>query len=182
MTDYTELKRAAERIVEVQTSQDVPIGILFDEFEALASPEAILAIIAENDALGGLLKRFVDGEHEQDENQAERHMYFTEAQSILALVNGELEAHTIVPDSAIKAIHAERDQLRAEIAGLRTGYEAYERVNAELKAENEALRKDAERYRRMRSAALKQADVLADEFDAEFDLQLDAALGKEVQS
>ena len=32
------------------------------------------------------------------------------------------------------------DQLRAEIAGLKTGYEAYERVNAELKADNEALR------------------------------------------
>ena len=32
------------------------------------------------------------------------------------------------------------DQLRAEVAGLETGYEAYERVNAELKAENEALR------------------------------------------
>lgn len=37
-------------------------------------------------------------------------------------------------------IQAERDQLRAEVAGLRTGYEAYEQVNAELKAENEALR------------------------------------------
>lgn len=31
------------------------------------------------------------------------------------------------------------DQLRAEIAGLKTGYEAYERVNAELKAECERL-------------------------------------------
>ena len=40
------------------------------------------------------------------------------------------------------ACHSKRlvDQLRAELAGLRTGYEAYERVNAELKAENEALR------------------------------------------
>ena len=37
-------------------------------------------------------------------------------------------------------ILAERDQLRAEIAGLRTGYEAYEQVKAELKAEIEALR------------------------------------------
>lgn len=37
-------------------------------------------------------------------------------------------------------IQVERDQLRAEVAGLRTGYEAYEQVNAELKAENEALR------------------------------------------
>ncbi|NMZ40424.1 hypothetical protein [Pseudomonas proteolytica] len=33
-------------------------------------------------------------------------------------------------------------ELKAEIAGLRTGYEAYERVNAELKADNEALRKE----------------------------------------
>ncbi|PBP34594.1 hypothetical protein CCL11_25760 [Pseudomonas syringae] len=34
----------------------------------------------------------------------------------------------------------ERDQLKAENAGLKTGYEAYERVNAELRAECEALR------------------------------------------
>lgn len=37
------------------------------------------------------------------------------------------------------------DQLRAEVAGLKTDYEAYERVNAELKAECEALRKDKDR-------------------------------------
>ena len=123
-----------------------------------ATPETILALIAEKDAMAGLLKRFVDGEHEQDENQAERHMYFTEAQSLLALVSGELEAHTIVPDSAIKAIHAERDQLRAEIAGLRTGYEAYERVNAELKAENEALRKDADRLQSATAFVQKLCD------------------------
>lgn len=36
-------------------------------------------------------------------------------------------------------ILAERDQLRAEVAGLKTGYEAYERVNAELKVECGAL-------------------------------------------
>ena len=35
----------------------------------------------------------------------------------------------------------EVEALKAEVAGLRTGYEAYERVNAELKAEVEALRK-----------------------------------------
>ncbi|CAN2983272.1 conserved hypothetical protein [Pseudomonas sp. PM2] len=39
------------------------------------------------------------------------------------------------------------DAVNAEVAGLKTGYEAYERVNAELKAENEALRKDAEQWR-----------------------------------
>ena len=41
----------------------------------------------------------------------------------------------------------EIEALKAEVAGLRTGYEAYERVKAELKAENEALRKDAEQWR-----------------------------------
>ena len=35
----------------------------------------------------------------------------------------------------------EISKLRAEVAGLRTGYEAYEQVNAELKAEVEELRK-----------------------------------------
>ena len=35
----------------------------------------------------------------------------------------------------------EVEALRAEVAGLRTGYEAYEQVNAELKAEVEGLRK-----------------------------------------
>lgn len=39
-------------------------------------------------------------------------------------------------------VEIERDQLRAEVAGLRTGYEAYEQVNAQLKAEVEKLRKE----------------------------------------
>ena len=36
----------------------------------------------------------------------------------------------------------EVEALKAEVAGLRTGYEAYEQVNAELKAEVEKLRKE----------------------------------------
>ena len=44
-------------------------------------------------------------------------------------------------------ILAERDQLRAEIAGLKTGYEAYERVNAELKAENERLERNRDMWK-----------------------------------
>ncbi|EGH43282.1 hypothetical protein [Pseudomonas syringae] len=35
---------------------------------------------------------------------------------------------------------SEVSRLRVELAGLKTGYEAYERVNAELRAECEALR------------------------------------------
>ena len=49
--------------------------------------------------------------------------------------------------SRVKTVVAERDQLRAEIAGLRTGYEAYERVNAELKAENERLERNRDMWK-----------------------------------
>ena len=84
--------------------------------------------------------------------------------------------------ATILALITENERLVAWREGLLKERAAHIRQRDQLKAENEALRQDAERYRRMRSAALKQADVLADEFDAEFDLQLDAALGKEVQS
>lgn len=133
-------------VVYEWSDESDPLGVINRkdaEFIAAANPAAVLALIAENQAMAGLLKQFVDGEHDQDENQAERHMYFTEAQSLLALVNGEIEGHTIVPDLAIKAIRDERDQLRAEIAGLRTGFKAYEQVVQGLKAENEALRNAA---------------------------------------
>lgn len=89
MTDNTELKQAAQRIVEVQTSQDVPIGIMFDEFEALASPEAVLALIAENDRLNAENKQFI----------------------LLECYGGTAQA-------AINLL-AERDQLKAENEALR---------------------------------------------------------------
>lgn len=143
MTDYTELKRLATRIVEVQTSQDVPISKLFDDFEAAACPETILALIAENERL------------REDP--------------------GMRAIRSLRDDCA--DLMTERDQLKAEIAGLRTGYQAYERVNAELKAECEALRKDAERYRFLRNGPdgfdLSSADTME-----EVDALIDAAMGK----
>lgn len=60
----------------------------------------------------------------------------------------------------------EISKLRAEVAGLRTGYEAYEQVNAELKAEAEKLRKeregkvlcDLELFETLRDSANTEAD------------------------
>lgn len=115
MTDYTELKRLATRIVEVQTSQDVPISKLFDDFDAATSPEVVLALIAENERLQKLISWQGEGNNKVEVNA------------------GPLMKHM-----------DERDQLRAEVAGLKTGYEAYALVNAELKAENERLRDDLE--------------------------------------
>lgn len=57
-------------------------------------------------------------------------------------------------------ILAERDQLRAEVAGLRTGYEAYERVNAELKAEVEGLREANDKLTRRNGMLEQNVEVM----------------------
>ena len=62
-------------------------------------------------------------------------------------------------------------KLRAEVAGLRTGYEAYERVNAELKAEVEAFR-----------GLLGEMRAIGNHAPAELTLRIDAAMGKGEQS
>lgn len=74
------------------------------------------------------------------------------------------------------SFRAERDQLRAEAAGLRTGYEAYEQVNAELKAEVEVLRKDAERYRFIEGNPEVQIEYTGELTLSQY---LDAAMSKE---
>lgn len=73
---------------------------------------AFRSLLAERNSLAFLLKRFVDGEHDQDENQAERHMYHDEAQALLVYLGGELHGHTLVPDESLRALKSERDVLR----------------------------------------------------------------------
>lgn len=68
-------------------------------------------------------------------------------------------------------VEIERDQLRAQLAGLRTGYEAYERVNAELKAEVEFFR-----------GLLREMRAIGNHAPAELTLRIDAAMGKGEQS
>ena len=62
--------------------------------------------------------------------------------------------------SIAQALLIERDRIRAEVAGLRTGYEAYEQVNAELKAEVEKLRKYGEEFAVLAERRREEADAL----------------------
>ncbi|MBW9244115.1 hypothetical protein [Pseudomonas paracarnis] len=127
MTDYTELKLAAEAASQSRWNQDgfdvqnddindyrvARCNRLADaKFIAVANPAAFLALIAENDRL---------------------------SQTVESLIQMERATGNRAIEYAGKC-----DDLKAEVAGLRTGYEAYERVNAELKAECEALRDDLE--------------------------------------
>lgn len=77
------------------------------------------------------------------------------------------------------AVSMERDQLKAELAGLKTGYEAYERVNAELRAECEGLRKDAERYRWLKVDDVDRDHLYTSTLGVEMDAAIDAAMSKE---
>ena len=115
MADHTELKQRAEELIEIE--RVAPCG---SKRVMLIDPAAALALISENERLA--------------------------AQVRLAGVAAEMAAHDTAGRAATEylVVAQERDQLKAEIVGLKTGYEAYEQVNAGLKAEMEVLRDDLE--------------------------------------
>ena len=99
----------------------------------------LMALIAENEALKGphdwlaedLIKELVDNAQSFQDN----------------LDHGESDPFAIVLLAAASRIRRQEvsiDRYRAENAGLKTGFEAYELVNTELKAEVEKLRDDLE--------------------------------------
>ena len=55
-------------------------------------------------ALAFLLQYIVDNEHNHDENQNERSMVITDAESLLAHLSGAIEAHTLIPDAELARI------------------------------------------------------------------------------
>lgn len=149
MTDNTELKRLAEAatpgpwyqhggIMQVLSHDCETVCETFEDdgecpdaqFIAAANPAAVLALIAENERLQ---------QREQDLSASVKYWFN-------ACGGKQFEAGVKHADEAASKYidehwRRQRDQLRAENAGLRTGYEAYEQVNAELKAEVEGLRK-----------------------------------------
>ena len=88
-----------------------------------------------------------------DESEEMRaHQQFHEEvdpETVLALIaeNERLESEAVYSAAGFDAAREEISKLRAETAGLKTGYEAYERVNAELKAENERLERNRDMWK-----------------------------------
>lgn len=137
MTDYTELKRIAQRVIDIEALDGgEPIGDAWGEFEASATPAAVLALIAESERLreNPHMRAIRSLSGDCADLIAERDQLKTESDRLTSLLKSWR-------DQAAEN-NGYDEQLRAEIAGLKTGYEAYEQVNAELKAEVEALRKD----------------------------------------
>lgn len=120
MSDYEKLKGLAEAANAVAGDVSVEMTLAGDPgpnqeeidavtaFMGMATPAAVLALIAENERLTGFVVR----------RRSQEDQY----------------------DAALVEVADQRDQLKAENAGLKTGYEAYEQVVQGLKAENELAR------------------------------------------
>ena len=137
MNDNTELKRLADELIAAndlfnESPQDNEAGDVWslanDRFTEAASPEVILALIADNDRLESEAVYAAAG--------------FDAAREEVARLKAENERQAAQYKEWQASHHAnyckvaeERDELRAENAGFKTGYEAYDRANAELKAE-----------------------------------------------
>lgn len=72
----------------------------------------------------------------------------------------------------------EYEKLKAENERIERNRDMWKGQVERQAEELTTLRKDAERYRRMRAMTLAQTDDAPDEFDSAFDSQLDAALGQ----
>ncbi|MFJ7792304.1 hypothetical protein [Pseudomonas sp. NPDC096950] len=160
MSDYIELKKLAEAAPEGPwfgpeyapgTSYvfDVDLGTLLAyesidsekdaclRYVAAANPAAVLALIAENERLRIGMK----GDYDLDawlEWRADRDQLRHDHDKWESLYRSEHATGTRLLDT-LTGFRTERDQLRAEVAGLKTGYEAYEAQNAALKEGIEAL-------------------------------------------
>ena len=166
MTDNTDLKRLAQRVIDIEALDGgEPIGEAWGEFEAAATPAAVLALIAENEEYKAV------AEQPASLNAVPATEYAVLKRQFFALRNyalckdklsgyysreleklrgvdrsqsaGEIDAERDINEQLtndLLTVETERDHLKAEVAGFKTGYEAYEQVNAGLKAEVEGLR------------------------------------------
>lgn len=107
-TDNASTQRLAEQVVAILEGSG--------EVEKLRAERD--AALSEREELRRLLDCFVRGESEPDENQSERHMYVTEAQSLLAHMAGDIKAHTLVPDEVLRNQSAELEACRNQIRAL----------------------------------------------------------------
>ncbi|NMX98639.1 hypothetical protein HBO43_18755 [Pseudomonas veronii] len=147
MTDNTELKRLAEIMVrdvngDLSDAEARNFHQHLSDYEAATTPEKILALIAETEELGRYLCTCRDCGGEGALHTGDWHSYgHMEPPEPVMEKCGECDGTGLLGEiQDLYQVITDRDQLRAEIAGLKAGYEAYERVSAELKAEVEALR------------------------------------------
>lgn len=107
--------RLAGVAAEVTVHQEVGRAVI----QQLSLAQERDQLKAENEALAHLLKRFVDGEHNQDEDQNERHDYHGEAESLLMRIGGEFREYSLVSNEILFAQYEQLNALRKDAARYR---------------------------------------------------------------
>ncbi len=141
--DKAQLKALAEALIKAtdawhKNEQDNELGDMWhvadDNFTEACTPTAVLAMLAE-------IERLEDGEQVADELCAQLSGLLDQIATIVRgpALPAQRHGYGDLP-FRVKTVIADRNTLRTELAGLRTGYDAQNNVIADLKAENEALR------------------------------------------
>lgn len=131
------------------------------DFIAAANPTAILGLLAEIDRLkvhDSLLAVWMEKTEWIQTTCHGRELGMHRADAILSRIDclkaevarlRTAEGDAMTYKAGMENVAQQRDQLKVEVEELKTVCGAFDRVNTKLKAENEALRKDAERYRHL---------------------------------
>lgn len=130
------------------------LGEIQDLYQVITERDQLKAELEKAQLIGRLAYNFDNYKavlDERDQLKAENERLRADYAG-LARFNPEWDRVAAAQDS-VREHMAMVVQLKAENAGLKTGYEAYEQVNAELKAEVEGLRKDAELHQQLQRAA-----------------------------
>ncbi|VVN20878.1 hypothetical protein PS662_04360 [Pseudomonas fluorescens] len=145
MSDYSELKRLAE-----DTKGWDNLKSCWPEETEDGDLEVnwfVGAVIDDDDKYPVLEVNTAQYDALEDAGRLARFYAAANPAAVLALItdldearNGMKHSSAIRLKKEIERLEGERDQIKAENAGLKTGYEAYEQVVQGLKAENEALR------------------------------------------
>ena len=215
MADYSELKKLAEAAPEGPWFNG-EISYAQEQFIAAANPAAVLVLLDELESAQKKIDQawnrstpaldgYIPGAMDAWKRPVKQHLPYdfsgNPGASAIQYCNGWNDS------GGYWKSHC--SDLQAQIDGLKTGFEAYEQVNAGLKAEVarstereilqlaeiESLRKDAERYRWLRIADWwrspvcvlrnpKEQDKLGSDCPSgdRLDAAIDAAMGKGEQS
>lgn len=196
MADYSELKKLAEDAV-IFAGVNGEISYAQEQFIAAANPAAVLVLLDDLESAQKKIDQawnrstpaldgYIPGAMDAWKRPVKQHLPYdfsgNPGASATQYCNGWNDSGGYWKNHCL--------DLQAQIAGLKTGYEAYEQVNAGLKAEVEALRKDAGRYRWLRTG--QRAGLCIDKWHyggtgeqltlEEADAAIDAAMGKGEQS
>lgn len=135
MSDHSELKKAALRVVDIESSEGESISDAWEDFESAANPAAVLALIAEIDQLkSDSLCPACEGSGEgwvRSDNGPDAHNIQVDCPECFGpgTMLGAYQAMKIQRDSQIERtvkaggdllfMRSERDQLKAEVEALR---------------------------------------------------------------